>query len=530
MKGPRPLSASPRSSAARRYSQARIIWVGLLTLAIVCCCAAALSLRKAQALNAVAPSPQETHAASARMGDVAGIRAAGRGGPAVRLADGRDVLADYEGEPSLVQALGQAEPLGLASADFDEDGVPDLVGGYANGANGTDGGGLVTLHRGNAGALYPNSPEAQRRSGGGDARVAAPFLSPARVFAAPARFDFIGAGDFDGDGHRDVVGAGLGRRSLYLLAGDGKGNLSAAREIALPGALTALTTGEMNRPDGLADVLVGVESGGRAQVLVFEGPRGALKASPETFRMPARVNSLALAQFDDGYESDLVAAAGDQLVLVRGRDRKLSVARLLDEPVPEAEVTRRSFSTAITSLAAGDFDGEPQTELALLFADGSVHVLRGGAAQVKEQGTSRRGIAGWRSEVVSEPGLWAGATRVLSAKVSSAKGDDLLLLDAAGRQVHILKGRRAGKSPVASLLGGNGVPGGEAASLALSDGGPVAVLPMQLNVDALTDLVVLREGHSAPAVVLTENYGEEGTNKPAARTPQVNFTTGARLD
>ncbi len=45
---------------------------------------------------------------------------------------------------------GQARPLAIASADFDGDGVPDLVSGF-----GAGNGGSVTVHRGNVNALWP---------------------------------------------------------------------------------------------------------------------------------------------------------------------------------------------------------------------------------------------------------------------------------------------------------------------------------------------------------------------------------------
>jgi len=58
----------------------------------------------------------------------------------------------YTGESSLTQSLrdNKAQPLTLASADFDEDGMPDLVTGYAT----TNGGGIVTIQRGNVHALF----------------------------------------------------------------------------------------------------------------------------------------------------------------------------------------------------------------------------------------------------------------------------------------------------------------------------------------------------------------------------------------
>ena len=64
--------------------------------------------------------------------------------------------------------------------------------------------------------------EAEERKARGEF-TDAPFLSPARVFEAPVEPDFIGAGDFDADGHLDVVMAARGSSQLYWMAGDGHG-------------------------------------------------------------------------------------------------------------------------------------------------------------------------------------------------------------------------------------------------------------------------------------------------------------------
>ena len=69
------------------------------------------------------------------------VHAAQRGAPYLNLCDGRALAAASA-------PAGQA--LALASADFDEDGVPDLVSGFAAGK-----GGSLTVHRGNVSALWP---------------------------------------------------------------------------------------------------------------------------------------------------------------------------------------------------------------------------------------------------------------------------------------------------------------------------------------------------------------------------------------
>lgn len=60
---------------------------------------------------------------------------------------------------SLVSAMEQnaGQPLAFAPVDFDEDGEPDVVSGYASE------GGIVALHYGNPDALFPHNPAAQQR-------------------------------------------------------------------------------------------------------------------------------------------------------------------------------------------------------------------------------------------------------------------------------------------------------------------------------------------------------------------------------
>ena len=114
---------------------------------------------------------------SARLNEQVSIRTSGSHDPTLSLADGHDLVTAYQGPAKLQRALEQneAQARSLASADFDEDGVPDLVGGYAYAGRG-----IITVHRGNADSIYPNTPEARQRKADGTF-TAAPFLSPALV-------------------------------------------------------------------------------------------------------------------------------------------------------------------------------------------------------------------------------------------------------------------------------------------------------------------------------------------------------------
>jgi hypothetical protein len=446
-------------------------------------------------------SPPQERARRVRWGDAVGARAAR---PAAH-----DVLTSFAGEPVLVRSLerNEARPLSLASADFDEDGVPDLVGGYSNA-----GGGILSINRGNVDSIYPNAPEARRRKAD-RSYTDAPFLAPASVFTVGGSPDFVGAGDFDGDGHWDVVTAGRGERVLYWLAGDGQGRLGGARRIELPGAVTALTVGENNRADGLADVIVGVADEQGAKVLTFEGPEGALQSAPEVFAVPAVVTALALGQFDDEYTGDLAVASGNDLLVFHGRDRKLSQDREAQATVKAAVVSRRSFPSAIRSLTAGDFIEGQQTDIALLDEDGVVRVLsRGreadGTEEVNEARAQTQELSDWYSETTT---LEAGAgSHLFSAYMSGSSNDDLMAFDPAEDGLRVINSpTRGGNSDtmtekssarVKTSLQSSGrevIPAG---------GELLAVLPMRLDADALSDLVVLRKGHPTPAVALTRRH------------------------
>jgi hypothetical protein len=416
----------------------------------------------------------------ARMSEQISVHSSGRGNPRLNLSDGRQLITSFSGPLELTRILerNQAEPLSLCSADFDEDGVPDLIAGYA-GPNG----GIVTLLRGNVDSIYPNAPEAHKRRSAG-AFTDAPFLSPAAVFSVPEAADFIGAGDFDGDSHVDVVTAARGSSELHLLSGDGRGRLHHTKQIELAGRVTAMSVGEINRRDGLDDILLGIAGEAGHAVLVFEGPHGAMQATPEELPMPGEVTALAPGQLDDSYEMDLAIAAGSRLVVVHGRDRRLSIPRVNPDVKP-ATVEHVSFPFSIKSLVIGDFAGTRAPGIALLADDGSVRLA---------SPTTSAGKSGWEIQVASSD-RWPQATALFSARLSG-RGDDLVLINEVDQRMEMLAAdgeKRAGEV-VAHMR--------NAASLDLEDE-PVAVLPMRLNSDALSDLVILKRGSSSPSIVST---------------------------
>lgn len=387
-----------------------------------------------------------------------------------RLSDGREVVTRFRGTEAAVRLLegNRATPVSLARGDFDGDGIDDLVIGYAG-----EGAGIVSLLRGNPDAIYPNSPEARARKAAGTF-TETPFLSPALVASVPRAPDFLGTGDFDGDDRLDIVTASRDGDSLHLLSGDGVGGLNQGVEIELPGNVTALAAGEINRADGLTDLAVGVVRESGPAMLVYEGPLGALRSQPETFPLPGPTSDLAIGQLDDDPALDLAVAAGNRLTLIHGRDRRLSLNERERAKVGPAKIESREFDFSINSLCLGEFRRAGRAEVALLDDDGVVRRL------------SRSGIGQWElGDVAGSSGFARGLAR---ARLTA--GDDLLLIDPVAREVRVM---------------GLDSDGETVRTAALQSGGePVATLPMRLNAHARDSLVVISRHRVNPSVMLQE--------------------------
>ncbi|MCP9496072.1 MAG: hypothetical protein MSG64_16615 [Pyrinomonadaceae bacterium MAG19_C2-C3] len=393
-------------------------------------------------------------------------------------------------------------PLALASADFDEDGTPDLVGGYGVGEQGA-----VVLYRGNADAIYPNSTEARKRKAEGS-DTDAPFLSPGSIFAVETAVDFLGAGDFDADGHWDVVAATRGANVLRWLPGDGRGGFGEMRKVNLAGGVTALIANDINRVDGLTDVVVGTAGRRGAQALVFENPNGAFNGEPEIINFPAPAASFACGQLDDEYTTDIAIAAGNNLFVVYGRDRKLSLDAAARASVGAARMGRREFPTAIKSLSIGAFTGGVRNDIAVLNGDGEVQILSR-TSGVEDNPEAMDNLSAWRTTSFAQG---AGVANLARGRVSGAAVDNLILPDELNHQVSVL-----GFGELKTKRDGNNVAPVDVVRQSIStiklDNSPSAMLAMRLNTDALDDLVFLQSGRSAPTVGLTNDAGSNaGSN------------------
>lgn len=440
----------------------------------------------------------------------------------VNLGNGRDLLATGEAATGIEAALRQrrAEPLAMAAADFDGDGAAELVTAY-----GTEAAGALTVRGGNLDTVYPHTAAAVERQAQG-ALAASPFFAAERIVELPERPDFLVTGDFDGDGHQDIAVAGRDARSLYLLRGDGSGDFAAPEGVELPGAVTAFAGDDTHHGATSTSLFVGVVDGQRATVLVIHSLAGAAPVRVSALALSAAATAFAVGDFDGDAQTDLAIAAGNELLLASGVTTGARIGRgnntvgtltngalgalaATGWQVSEFTKSRRHlYASPIQSLVAGDFDARQGSELAALTAEGVVHLVRAnaGSETSSKQSASRKTNRKLESRVALAAST---AERLFRVNVSASPQDDLLLLDGRQRNLRLVEtssiasGRTTAASSVALAQDFDAVPLLTQTAVLELERAPLAVLGLRLNPDALDDLVILKSGDLAPAVVET---------------------------
>ncbi len=531
-----------------------------------------------QDITKVEPAPplDDTKAAAT-------VNAKGRGFPRVSFEDGVDLHnANGENDQS-------ASPRLATSADFDSDGTADLIT--------ADIGGGLRFYRGNVDSIYPNTEAAEMRRAAGTF-IDQPFYPASRNYYLPIAPDHLEAGDFNGDGKQDILAARNGENKIYLLAGDGNGNLSNAQEIWVGGSVTALAVGEIGSQDGQTDAAVAVEGEKGPQLMVFEHPEGAFKNPPESIALTAKATTITIGLLDTDSFFDIAVGGGNRLTIVHGRGQAYPWDLMPEYGVkrPDPIIETRALPSEIAGITSGYFTEKRGQSLAILTTAGAILTLDSplpantglkvarenlavsgqklpirstskqlnkfakfvdqttgqdelfhspdefakvlaGETEIKSEKTdeldaeTRAGIlsgikilshdarqqsiegftraispalsaplARWDLQTIASDARLASAansfstTKLVKVRVSDAGRDELAFVDSSANQIYLMirenlkRDRRATANEIVSLD---------------SQTTPLAILPMRLNMDALSDLVVLRQGSPSPSVVLT---------------------------
>ena len=440
------------------------------------------------------------------------ILAAGRGTPVVQVNDSQPA---YSLTKAVVTDDGSANliPLALVAGDFNQDGVPDVVSTSTDGFQG-----MVNVHLGNLDGLYANSEEVQARVAAGQGNTDS-FFPPLPAVAVPEPAQFVGTGDFNFDGKMDLVTAANGGTALYWLAGDGQGGFAQAVRIEVDGLITAFACGEFNQADGAVDVVVGVNRGESAAVLVYESAAEGLFGNPKVISMESSVAGLALGRFNNDSWFDLAAASGSSLMVVPGRDR-LSV---VNEPsLTAVPMSQRTFSEPLAGVTPGRFVNTTHDDIAVTTVSGQVLVLDDVARRrslATEEEKPKKPIPVpepvWLEQwKIHELGWLNPGAKLVKTKTSSLPMDDLLTVGGGG-QLRLLTAGPVVNQKLAEI-------GTELAEFSAFNP-PIAALPMRLNQDGLDDLVILSEGNqplskltTTPMATFTvTNTGDNGGVDPA---------------
>src|SRR5438067_2078507 len=185
----------PRSTS--RWSIRNLI---LLTLAT-----ASIGLLLKSRTSEASTSPETNGPRTSQLQEKVMVHAAKRGNPWINLQDGREPQTVYHGagKGMLSTEANSTSPLAMAAADFDEDGFQDLVVSY-----GAVGGGAVALYRTNPEAFGPQTQQTWQAIA--DSHFPSPFLSDVSTIETIVTPDLVAVGDFNHDGHKDVVLAARG--------------------------------------------------------------------------------------------------------------------------------------------------------------------------------------------------------------------------------------------------------------------------------------------------------------------------------
>jgi CSLREA domain-containing protein len=460
-----------------------------------------------------------TVAAEKQTPEAVTLKAEKRGFPLMNLRDSKRLDTEFVGaSPADSLVTSSAKPRTLANTDINADGALDLIVGYASGDGSS---GHLAVYQGSKDTLSATSPEVFKGFQRGE--FPAPFLSEARLIKLPVAPDFVGTGDFNRDGSKDIIAAGRNDAKAFLLLGNGEGAFKTTF-VELPGQVTAMLADNIDPLDNVADIAFAVNTENGASLLIYKGASNVFSDAPLAYRLPAQSASLAIGQLDNQDPMDIIAAVGGRVAIIHGSypDENQSAR------ASQVEILDQVFDAAAVRVGNFVWDRENRPEIAVLGADGSVRILeRGGTdrrmltkAEFKARALSHRELMKqeeasrnlnykpqrankafkkWaetdRIQVSSSLNLASGASTAFftSARMTPLGVEDLLVVDAASRKVNVLVSnndelKKSGESFALSGSGERAV-----VSLDIEAGTPVAALPMRLSVMNRPGIVLLNE-------------------------------------
>ena len=182
------------------------------------------------------------------------------------------------------------------------------------------------------------------------------------------------------------------------------------------------------------------------------------------------------------------------MTIFHGRDRRLSSEPKIQSAVPAAESSVFSFASRTVAAQAADLMGDAHRELAVLLADGRLEVLAWDGERVRQETAiaavdDRRTGLGLGSET-------SASAQLLAVRMTGHDKEDLVLLAPAQRAQLFYVRSNEGQPQDTTLQ-----PMGRLDLLSFQK--PHALVPMRLNFDGFSDLMLMSDQAPYLAAITT---------------------------
>jgi hypothetical protein len=246
------------------------------------------------------------------------------------------------------------EPAGIATADFNEDGKPDLVIAGATRL-------FVFLGKGDGTfALTPASP------------ISVPS-PPYDDFASPF-VEFFALGDFNNSGHLGFAVGEPQNEAAIILLGNGDGTFvfsSAEIADALGEPISDIKAADFNA-DGSLDLAFVNELSGVSPVDLGYG-KGAFNSAGDLFHTNGFAEGAAVGDFNADGKLDVIVASGGTTA-IPGSGLAVSLGNG-DGTFTQGSVSPILLGSLLSSIVTGDFNGDGKLDLAVTDSAGNAVIV-----------------------------------------------------------------------------------------------------------------------------------------------------------
>lgn len=363
--------------------------------------------------------------------------------------------------------------VGIASADFNGDGMPDFVLG--NAGDSTVG---VTVFLANSDGT----------------------LKPGVNYGSGGYSEFVATGDLDGDGHQDIVASDISSGNIYVFYGVGDGTFQSPVTIATGlGQATGIVVADFNK-DGKPDIAV-ASSPSNVYVILNAGSRTF--ATPTAYTISSYGWEIAASDINGDGKLDLLVTQGGSSyvsILLGNGDGTFGAPTDFD--------LQYSYPNG---LAIGDLNGDGKQDLAVAVDDnnlgmGIVVALGSGAGTFQTPQWYACSTASTSSD------CYPGEVQI--ADVNHDGKLDLVYTNSQFATVGVMYGNGDGTflSPKEFPVGGY----------------PYSVVMADINGDGAMDAIVGNDGFSGVTVLLNTGRGSNTTvnssGSPSTSGGTVTFT------